>query len=231
MTAEEKNARKAHHWLQLPSGGRLTGCGQPSAQRLEKVLFAEMGATCVVTLQRSREGLSDKAEGDEKEGGDDEEEADFKEALSKEEVKAGKLKDIKDTCEKHGKLWLHLPLSGANPGKDKLDLVSIQRLTEVADLLKNGHSVVLHCAAGMHRTGCSLYIVLRLCGYTSTSAIEAVKSIRQLTYEEILKVNKKVGMPLAEKAEELMGTCGILPPDTPSPKRHCPLQLRQGRRR
>ena len=54
------------------------------------------------------------------------------------------------------------------------DFASIRRLPEVLELLKAGESVLVHCAAGMHRTGMSCYIVLRLAGKTIDETLAGV---------------------------------------------------------
>ena len=67
------------------------------------------------------------------------------------------------------------------------DLESILRLHEVVTLQERGESVLVHRSAGMHRTGVSADIVLRLAGLAPAEALAAVQQIRQVTYEELLK--------------------------------------------
>lgn len=71
--------------------------------------------------------------------------------------------------------WTHLPLSGANL-TDAADGATIARLPEVVALLVVGGSVLVHCAAGMHRTGMSTFIVLRLAGWSVHEALDGVRA-------------------------------------------------------
>ena len=64
--------------------------------------------------------------------------------------------------------------------------------------------VVLHCAAGMHRTGTAAFCGLRRCGFSATDALEAIELIRPITHAELLKVEKRFEKPLWVIADELL---------------------------
>merc|ERR1712217_488105 len=115
-----------------------------------------------------------------------------------------------------GLSWLHLPLSGkkantepqqqppARKGnKTDHDAESLSRIAEVADLLKKGESVVVHCAAGMHRTGVVCYLAMRHLNNSPTKCLLAIMQTRQITHEEITKRTSKHA-PLCELAEAMM---------------------------
>jgi hypothetical protein len=82
--------------------------------------------------------------------------------------------------------WTHLPMSGAKLDAPT-DAKSFLRLYEVLPLLDQGKSVVVHCAAGMHRTGMSCYALLRLAGWSAEDACHGVKGMREVSYEELIK--------------------------------------------
>jgi hypothetical protein len=85
--------------------------------------------------------------------------------------------------------WTHLPLSGGGV-RTAEDVEVVGRLSLVVDLLHSGRSVVVHCAAGMHRTGVVAYILLRLCGYDRPGAVEGVRTMRRITHTELTQARR-----------------------------------------
>eukprot|EP00035_Acanthoeca_spectabilis_P027908 m.468354 g.468354 ORF g.468354 m.468354 type:complete len:509 (+) comp27404_c0_seq1:103-1629(+) len=111
---------------------------------------------------------------------------------------------VKAACTKRGIGWTHLPLSGGRVDGEG-DMETIAQLPAVVDLLRRGRSVVLHCAAGMHRTGVAAYITLRLAGCSPAAAKDAVLAMREVTHEELTKGRKRGGS-LCDRAETLFST-------------------------
>merc|ERR1712070_820590 len=104
-----------------------------------------------------------------------------------------------------GLQWLHLPLSGkravTDPQPSDMDAASLRRVAEVAALLQHGESVVVHCAAGMHRTGVVCYLALRHVGQGEEEALASILASREITHAEVTKVCKH-HRPLYVLAEE-----------------------------
>ena len=80
------------------------------------------------------------------------------------------LEDLQKACVANGITWVHIPLEGANlpllqrkESKKKLT----QGLKQVSEVLKadEGHTILIHCAAGIHRTGVFTYSLFRILGY------------------------------------------------------------------
>ena len=92
-------------------------------------------------------------------------------------------------CMGLGVGWTHLPLSGADLSFDK-DWASLARLPEVVSLLRERQRVVVHCSAGMHRTGAVVYILFRLAGLQKDAALDGVRATREVTYEELIKARR-----------------------------------------
>lgn len=115
-------------------------------------------------------------------------------------------KGARDGCLDAGFRWEHVPLSGkgALTHPDETDLLSWARLNDLLpQLLRAGEHVVVHCAAGMHRTGGTLFLALRRCGLKAEAAVDAVKLIRPVTHAELLKTEKRASdKHLWELAEE-----------------------------
>ena len=84
--------------------------------------------------------------------------------------------------------WHNLPLTGANMAifmNKNVQKMIIDNLIFILNYMKNNKIVLfMHCAAGIHRTGTILYTILRLCGESKESALEAIKFIRLDTFRK-----------------------------------------------
>ncbi|WP_372365891.1 tyrosine-protein phosphatase [Candidatus Uabimicrobium sp. HlEnr_7] len=94
-------------------------------------------------------------------------------------------------CNSNGLTWHHFPLSGRNLC-DKNDIIQLKRINEIVCLLKDFKTrhIVIHCSAGMHRTGVFLYFLLRRIG--SDDIIHSIAQIRQLTADELNRSDGKL---------------------------------------
>merc|ERR1712228_538404 len=50
-------------------------------------------------------------------------------------------------------------------------------------------NIVVHCAAGLHRTGIFLFVLLRECGETPHQALEKIRQMRQMTFNDFEELN------------------------------------------
>ena len=107
---------------------------------------------------------------------------------------------LPEACRKAGLTWHHLPLSGRRLERatDRDTLAAIPGLLDVlrADPPR---TVVVHCSAGLHRTGVCLYVLLRSAGQSEEQAVATIAAARPLTAEELCRVGKSGS--LKEKAE------------------------------
>ena len=61
-----------------------------------------------------------------------------------------------------------------------------EQLPEVFQwLFKNEEKVLMHCSAGMHRTGTIAYTLLRMAGLPKDEAYESLQKMRIETYKEV----------------------------------------------
>ena len=119
--------------------------------------------------------------------------------LSKKELPAY----LSEKCQELGIEWHHYPLSGKNLST-KADIVTLKRIFEFVEALrknKQSRKIVIHCAAGMHRTGSFLFILLRHCGFDKTKALRCITTIRQITAQE-MSIQTRNGV-LLDKIEYL----------------------------
>lgn len=90
-------------------------------------------------------------------------------------------------CIKQGGIkWHHIPLIGANSEyflSEGTSSLIIKNILIILDEMKKGIlNIYIHCSAGVHRTGTVLYTLLRITGETQESAMEAIRIIREETY-------------------------------------------------
>ncbi len=110
---------------------------------------------------------------------------------------------IPGLCQEHGLGWIHLPLSGRRmdqPG----DRDSLARLPALLDVWAGPRRVVVHCSAGLHRTGGICYLLLRLAGLGRDEAVARVRLARALTAEELCRAARS-GVLIDRMDERLAG--------------------------
>jgi len=62
---------------------------------------------------------------------------------------------------------------------------SMRSAHRVLGWLQQGESIVVHCAAGLHRTGVFLYVLLRLAGHSRQKVLDMIREIRPLSAKEL----------------------------------------------
>jgi protein-tyrosine phosphatase len=79
-----------------------------------------------------------------------------------------------------GLSWIWIPLFNGDPPHPDRDDDLRRRLEGLVRLIEAGGRVVLHCSAGLHRTGMVAYAILRLYGSTQEEARAQLASVRSL---------------------------------------------------
>ncbi len=114
-------------------------------------------------------------------------------------------------CEELGIDWLHFPLSGKKL-QAKSDSASLHNLLQWAGGLAKPDAeplrIVVHCSAGLHRTGVALYCLLRASGLPPRETLARIAQIRELTAEELSRNTRRSGR-LVETAESWFATRGL----------------------
>ena len=80
-----------------------------------------------------------------------------------------------------GWTWLPLPNARWSEGKRK-DLI-LSALAGVSEILDSGSRLLIHCSAGIHRTGMVAYILLRWRGHDEEEALNLIARMRMHTRE------------------------------------------------
>lgn len=175
-----KKVQKAVDQLHLVSAGlgSLSARGRPSLETLA-ALQQHKGITGVVTLLQHDES-------------------------------SGYAQQLGEACERLGLKWWHAPLAGpkamglvreAVPRLSQEDLDSFKQIRHIKQQLElTCEKLVVHCAAGLHRTGLFLYLLLRELGASPESAQEKLRQMRQETCDEFMRMN------FLDKAEAILVT-------------------------
>ncbi len=110
---------------------------------------------------------------------------------------------LPQACEDAGIAWRAFPLSGKRLAAEG-DAASIAALIGWADeVCEDGapeRRVVLHCSAGLHRTGLGLYLLARRAGHDPDESTGLVGRVRGLTGAELVRTPRS-GDALAVTAE------------------------------
>ena len=98
--------------------------------------------------------------------------------------------ELETKCKTFNLTWIWCPIKSINWEVYKNDSIRshiLQNLQKAKDLLTEGHNLLIHCAAGVHRTGFFLYTLLRLCGKSPEQTLDSILTIRPKVIESIGK--------------------------------------------
>ena len=87
--------------------------------------------------------------------------------------------------EKAGIEWLWLPLENGQPPEGAAARSVLSTLPVIADRLESGRSILVHCSAGIHRTGMVAYALLRYYGRNEEQALADIGEMRAHTRENL----------------------------------------------
>ena len=97
--------------------------------------------------------------------------------------------DIQSACKANKIGWIHVPLNGANMAL--LNKISTRKM--IIEQIENVHNIVcseaqvilIHCAAGIHRTGVFTYSLLRRMGFDPLQSYDKLKEMREATWKGV----------------------------------------------
>ncbi|ELR23540.1 ADPribosylation/crystallin J1, putative [Acanthamoeba castellanii str. Neff] len=93
-----------------------------------------------------------------------------------------KARVVERQAKKQGAEWIWLPLQGASPPppEDFARILAAMRQLREA-LAKEDTGVLVHCSAGLHRTGMIANALLRFIGHDEAGALEVLRQSREKT--------------------------------------------------
>ena len=80
-----------------------------------------------------------------------------------------------------GLAWSWIPLAGGRPPEGKADRRVREELQLLLGRFDAGESLLIHCSAGMHRTGMIGYALLRRRGFSGPEALGLIEALRPAT--------------------------------------------------
>jgi protein-tyrosine phosphatase len=95
---------------------------------------------------------------------------------------------IGDAVERAGMAWIWAPLENGNPPPKTRDAELGALMDRLRDALGAGGRVLVHCSAGIHRTGMIAYGLLRWVGIDAEAARAALADMRPVTAAGVKEV-------------------------------------------
>jgi protein-tyrosine phosphatase len=107
---------------------------------------------------------------------------------------------IGEAVQRAGLTWIWCPLDGGDPPGAARTTELAPVLAELAALIAGGAAVVIHCSAGIHRTGMIGYALLRQLGRGPEAARAELAELRTVTSEGVGEERLAWGDALAARA-------------------------------
>lgn len=92
---------------------------------------------------------------------------------------------IEDAASRAGLAWIWQPFDDGRPPPGARDAELAAFLDRLAAALGAGGSLLVHCSAGIHRTGMIAYALLRWTGLDGDAARAALAATRQVTADGV----------------------------------------------
>ena len=89
--------------------------------------------------------------------------------------------------------WIWLPVPDGRYPEGEVHERLIHAMPQLSQLLDNGSSLLIHCSAGIHRTGTVAYGLLRWRGAERNEAMRIIGTIRKETAEGMMEKRMRWG--------------------------------------
>ena len=87
--------------------------------------------------------------------------------------------------ESCGMAWDWVKVTNANKITDQEKMLFRKSVQVVYDAILSGENVIVHCSAGLHRTGMFAFAILRKGNIERNDALAIIEEIRQKTFEAL----------------------------------------------
>ncbi len=104
-----------------------------------------------------------------------------------------------------GLAWTWVPVGHGKVPEGEDDRLMRQGLQELVRAVEAGESVLIHCSAGMHRTGMMAFALLRWLGTPESEALELINTMRPETRAGMREEHLIWGNRMAAEAGTLGG--------------------------
>jgi protein-tyrosine phosphatase len=89
--------------------------------------------------------------------------------------------------------WVWIPVPNGNYPQGEVHQHLLAAMPKLSKLLDEGKSLLIHCSAGIHRTGTVAYGLLRWRGMERDEAMQVILQIRPVTAEGMLEKRRRWG--------------------------------------
>ncbi len=101
-------------------------------------------------------------------------------------------------AENHELTWVWVPVPNGDYPVGEVHQRLIEALPHLSQLLDEGASLLIHCSAGIHRTGTVTYGLLRWRGVSQEDALKLIGQMRKVTLEEMGEKRLRWGDKIAQ---------------------------------
>jgi protein-tyrosine phosphatase len=92
-------------------------------------------------------------------------------------------KQIANAAHDAGILWTWIPVENGSFPNGEIDRLMRIEVQNLAKNIEMGESVLVHCSAGIHRTGMFVFGLCRWLGYSEVEALKLISDMRTVTRE------------------------------------------------
>jgi protein-tyrosine phosphatase len=92
-----------------------------------------------------------------------------------------------------GMEWVWVPVPNGNYPQGEVHERLLNVMPHLSQLLDDGNSLLIHCSAGIHRTGTVAYALLRWRGVERDEAMRIIHEMRKETAEGMLEKRRRWG--------------------------------------
>ena len=107
---------------------------------------------------------------------------------------------IGSAAQNAGLVWIWLPVPNGDFPTGEVHQRLVDALPQLSNLLDEGASLLIHCSAGIHRTGTVAYGLLRWRGESREKALDLISQMRDDTHNEMGEKRLRWGDSITSRA-------------------------------